>query len=247
MLATSVASFARFADMSILREPTLLDLDDDVLCQILRIAYGVRENDLPVLQLGVGAKSELSLLSAAQTCTRLRHIVLHTLSTYVMARLKPVVRPGFSSGIQSRFGRGKDKNIVEPRPHDFMSATAVDIGSMLKPYGYLKWSSSEDSLENRCLNAAAVSVEMVTFDALIKFQHLRSLDLVGCKFSSGPSAMSRIAQMSGLQHLCFTIHVGVSQSALSLLAQLSSLEFLGLLAENSPIINVRILVLFPLC
>lgn len=226
--------------MSILRAPTLLDLDDDVLCQIMRTAYGVSVNDLPVLQLGVGAKSELSLLSAAQTCTRLRHIVLHTLPTYVMARFKAVVRPGFSATIQSRFGRGKDKNaVVEPRPHDFTSATAVDIGPSQKPYGYLKWSSPEDSLEHRCLNAAAVSVEMATFDAFVKFQHLRSLDLVGCKFSSGPSAMSRIAQMKCLRHLCFTIHVGVSQGALSLLAQLSSLEFLGLLAENSPIINVR--------
>lgn len=225
--------------MNILREPTLLDLDDDVLCQILRSAYDVTGDDLPILHLGAGAKSELSLLSAAQTCQRLRQIVLHTLPTFVMARFKPVVRPGLSNDIKSKFGRGKDKTIVEPRPHHFTSATIVDIGSVQKPYGHLNWSATENSLENRCLDAAAVAVETKTFDALVKFRHLRGLDLVGCRFSSPPSAMSRIAQMTGLRLLCFTVHTGVSQSALSLLAQLSHLQTLALLAENAPIINVR--------
>lgn len=226
--------------MSSLREPRLLDLDDDVLSQILCSAYGVGANDLPILQLGVGAKSGVSLLTAAQTCHRLRHIVLHTLPTTVVARFKAIVRPGLSAGIQSRFGRGKDRSIVEPRPHDFKSATIMDIGSTQKPHGHLRWSSPENSLEHRCLNAAAVSVETATFDTLVNFKHLRSLDLVGCKFTSGPSAMTRVAQMEGLRQLCFTIHVGVSQNALALLAKLSNLKVLGLLAENSPIINVRI-------
>lgn len=225
--------------MSSTRLPTLLDLDDDVLCQILRRAYGVGGGDLPVLHLGVGASSELSLLSAAQTCQRLRHIVLRTLPTAVMARLQPVMRPAIPTGMLRRLGRGKEKQEVEPRPQDFTSATIIDIGIPQKPPGHLLWSSAEKSLDSRCLNAVAVTIELKTFKALANFQHLLSLDVVGCKFGSGPGALACMAQMKSLRQLCFTIHMGVPQSALALLAGLTDLQMLGLIAENSPIIDVR--------
>eukprot|EP00892_Ulva_mutabilis_P005650 jgi/Ulvmu1/3457/UM016_0077.1 len=225
--------------MVALRSPTLLDLDDDVLCRILRTAYGVSGDDLPVLQLGVGATSDLSLLSAAQTCHRLRYIVLHTLPTIVMARLQPVMRPSLPSGFLNRLGRGKEKSDVEPRPQDFTSAKIVDIGIPQKPYGCLQWATAEKSLESRCLYAVAVTIDLQTFKALSKFQDLLSLDVVGCKFGSGPGALACMSQMKTLRQLSFTIHTGVPQSALSLLAELTGLQVLGLIAENSPIINVR--------
>jgi hypothetical protein len=234
---------------------TLLDLNDDIICDILRRVAATDEGEdatsedyLPSVGLGTYVAGAKALVAAASTCKRLRLIVCEVLPSRLCVRLRTAESGAIALGARTfrkllpgRLGSSADRlNVAKDTSRfPFLSTHAVDVGTPQKAPGHHAWMKSDLPLQSRGLGATPAVLSFATCKLLSSLLHVRSLDVVTCKLEPPAGCLGCMVKLTRLTSLAFTLHAGVTDGTLEQLSSLQALESLAIICDTAPRVRVR--------
>lgn len=246
----------------------LLDLNDDILCDILRRVAATEDGKdcgadgfLPLLKVGAGRENldSFALLQTAGTCKRFRQVVCTTLPTRLVVRLKfrteaeislkqsvGRILPPKSASQPWRWWKGRSSepefaagsNKSQAKRAPFTSADEVDVGSVIKP-AMQWWLRPEHCLAQRGIRATPAGLTMETCRSFLAMQFLRNLDVVTCRLEPPVGCLGVMAKITQLTALAFTLHPGVTGPGLLQLTALTGLQSLAIICDTAPRVQVQ--------